>query len=293
MQDLQRDKTISHSLQARAKKTLSGMTKRAYLDFNGNLLSSASELAVARILSFAGKDYAYKKPIMTDGKRVVPTFATSGGYIVVDDKGEGAEIVLELKKAFPKKQVLHIARAAKASSLQEIGAPITSFLVDDETETDRLGSIFVDDPSFAFDYSHILPWTKKCSVLHGHTSAVMVELVGQTRKGMIVDFGEVKQIVKSTISEMDHKLFISRKYLVREDSKHYQIRFNGPNGEFELKVPKSSTFLLQGEATIENLADVVLRLLAPRMPNHVQGLGIYIYEGLNKGSHIMASLKGI
>jgi 6-pyruvoyltetrahydropterin/6-carboxytetrahydropterin synthase len=56
-------------------------------------------------------------------------------------------------------------------------------------------------------------------------------------------------------------------------------------------VPKASTFLMEGEATIENLADSVLKLLAPKMPKQVQGIGVYIYEGLNKGSHIMTSLS--
>jgi len=150
----------------------------------------------------------------------------------------------------------------------------------------------MDDPSFAFDYSHILPWTKKCSVLHGHTSSVIVELIGQPNKGMIVDFGDVKRIVKETLGRMDHKLFISKKYIAEKEGGSYRIKFNGPNGEFDLKLPKDSTLLMEGEATIENIGDTVLRLLSPKMPRQVQGIGVYVYEGLNKGSHIMTLLKG-
>ena len=57
-------------------------------------------------------------------------------------------------------------------------------------------TIFLDDPSFNFDYAHILPKTEKCSVMHGHTSSVLVEVVGRPVEGMVVDFGVAKQIVR-------------------------------------------------------------------------------------------------
>ncbi len=283
-------KLLANSLQARAKRSLSGKRRIAYLDPNGNLLSSTLELSVAKILHFAGVEYSYKLPVPFGSEQLTPTFTIKNGYIVVDSNEDDKKLVEELRKAFPKKQVLYVTKATMSSTLSEIGSPIASALVDSETSADRLQSIFVDDPSFAFDYSHILPWTKKCSVLHGHTSAVMIELIGQPEKGMIVDFGDVKNIVKESLGQMDHKLFISRKYMAGQDSKRYWIRFNGPNGDFDLKVPKTSTFLLEGEATIENLADAVLKILAPKMPPQVQALGVYIYEGLNKGSHLIASL---
>jgi len=47
----------------------------------------------------------------------------------------------------------------------------------------RLQTIFLDDPSFNFDYAHILPKTEKCSVMHGHTSSALVEIVGHPWTG--------------------------------------------------------------------------------------------------------------
>ena len=41
-------------------------------------------------------------------------------------------------------------------------------------EYNKSESIFLDDPAFSFDYSHILPFSGKCSVLHGHTSSVLI-----------------------------------------------------------------------------------------------------------------------
>jgi 6-pyruvoyltetrahydropterin/6-carboxytetrahydropterin synthase len=47
---------------------------------------------------------------------------------------------------------------------------------------------------------------------------------------------------------------------------------------------------MDGEATVENLAKEVLGRIAPRMPRNVTAVGVYVYEGLNKGSHILAKL---
>ena len=77
--------------------------------------------------------------------------------------------------------------AAQIKELKEI------VFYDKEPQT---GSIFMEDPSFAFDYAHILPLVEKCSILHGHTSAVMVELVGQMKNNLLVDFGDAKRIIK-------------------------------------------------------------------------------------------------
>ena len=284
---IKQDSLILSSVQERARRSLQGKVKRAYIDAKGNILSSALELTIANILNFANIEYFYRKPVRVGKKKLVQAFTTKGGFIVINETKDLAE----LRQAFPTKKILYVGKAEKASALAEIGAPIASFDADSETDAEKLESIFMDDPSFAFDYSHILPWTKKCSVLHGHTSSVIIELIGQPKNGMIVDFGDAKRIVKEVLGQMDHKLFISRKYMAEKDGESLRIKFNGLNGEFDLKLPKGSTFLMEGEATVENIGDAVLKLLVPKMPKQVQGIGVYVYEGLNKGSHIIASLS--
>jgi 6-pyruvoyltetrahydropterin/6-carboxytetrahydropterin synthase len=56
-------------------------------------------------------------------------------------------------------------------------------------------------------------------------------------------------------------------------------------------LPKLTTFLLPGEATVETLSTEIIKLLAPKMPPNVEALGVYIYEGVNKGAHIIAEVK--
>ncbi len=119
---------------------------------------------------------------------------------------------------------------------------------------------------------------------------VMVELVGQMKNDMVIDFGDAKKIIKEVITILDHKFFINRKYLKDEDDSHFRIGFEGPKGMFDLKVPKNTTYLLEGEATVENLSTELIKILAPKLPPNVEAIGVYIYEGFNKGAHIIAKL---
>jgi len=157
-------------------------------------------------------------------------------------------------------------------------------------EEGRLQTIFLDDPSFNFDYAHILPKTEKCSVMHGHTSSVLVEVVGKPIEGMVVDFGDAKQIVREAVRSLDHKLFINEKYVTALDTKSVTLKFETVHGEFAIRAPKETTVMMRGEATVENLAREILGRIAPKMPDNVTAVGVYVYEGLNKGSHILAKL---
>ena len=105
------------------------------------------------------------------------------------------------------------------------------------------------------------------------------------------NFGEAKKIIKEAISFLDHKFFINRKYLKKEDDSHYNISFEGPKGMFNLQVPKETTYLLEGEATVENLSTEIIKILVPKLPKNVEAVGVYIYEGYNKGAHIISQLK--
>jgi len=157
-------------------------------------------------------------------------------------------------------------------------------------EEGGLQTIFLDDPSFNFDYAHILPKTEKCSVMHGHTSSVLVEVIGRPIEGMVVDFGEAKRIVREAVRSLDHKLFIDEKYVTQMDPGSVTLRFKTVHGDFAIKAPKGTTVMMKGEATVENLAKEVLDRITPGMPKNVTAVGVYVYEGLNKGSHVLAKL---
>ena len=260
-----------------------------YLDGKGNLLKSRAELSVARLLSFLKHDYQYNVSVtLPDGQHVPVDFVVgSRRYIEVVDSEDDEARFKGIKEALPTLDIIAVGHSRYASRVEEID----SLFLYDEPEKEQTGSIFIEDPSLSFDYAHILPLVEKCSMLHGHTSTVMVELIGTMKNNLVIDFGDAKRIIKDGLSAIDHKFFINRKYLQREDDSHYYVAFEGPRGYFKLELPKATTYMMSGEATVENLSTEIIRLLAPRMPPNVEAIGVYIYEGVNKGAHIIAGIK--
>jgi 6-pyruvoyltetrahydropterin/6-carboxytetrahydropterin synthase len=192
-----------------------------------------------------------------------------------------------MREQLPELDLIAVGHSKYASKIKEMD----SLFFFDNADHMQTGSIFIEDPSLAFDYAHILPLVEKCSVLHGHTSTVMVEIIGSMKNNLVIDFGEAKKIIKETLNAIDHKFFINTKYLQKEDDVHYYVAFEGPKGYFNLQLPKMTTYMMSGEATVENLSSEIIRLLAPKMPPNVQAIGVYIYEGVNKGAHIIAGVK--
>lgn len=261
------------------------LVESRYLDRKGNLLKSRLELSIAQMLDFVNKDYRYAVPVAIGGRTVTVDFQTDDGYIEVIDTDDDIKKYKELKAAMPDQKMMAIGHPRYAAKLKELDELVFYDQADPQT-----GSIFLEDPSFTFDYAHILPLVEKCSILHGHTSAVLVELAGQMKDNLLVDFGQAKAIIKRAIDALDHKFFINRRYLRDQDDGHYMVAFDGPKGRFELQVPKDTAYLLDGEATVETLSGELIKILAPELPKNVEAVGVYIYEGYNKGSHIISNI---
>lgn len=258
-----------------------------YID-RGNLLRSRSELSVAKMLSFIGQEYQYDAGVkLPDGNLLKIDFKVGSKYIEVVDSEADAAKFNHVSEMLPGTEIIAVGHSKYASKIEEMD----SLFFYDNADHMQTGSIFIEDPSLSFDYAHILPLVEKCSVLHGHTSTVMVEIIGSMKNNLVIDFGEAKRIIKETLNAIDHKFFINKKYLQKEDDLHYYVAFEGPKGYFSLQLPKSTTYMLSGEATVESLSSEIIRLLAPKMPPNVQALGVYIYEGVNKGAHIIAGVK--
>lgn len=259
-----------------------------YIDSKGNLLRTRSEFSVSKMLSFLGQDYKYDIRVkLPNGKPLKIDFQVGKRYIEVVDSEADAAKFEQIREQLPDLDIIAVGHSKYASKINEMD----SLFFYDSADHMQTGSIFIEDPSLAFDYAHILPLVEKCSMLHGHTSTVMVEIIGSLKNNLVIDFGEARRIIKETLNTIDHKFFINKKYLQREDDSHYYVAFEGPKGYFSLQLPKMTTYILSGEATVENLSSEIIRLLAPKMPPNVQALGVYIYEGVNKGAHIIAGVK--
>ncbi len=257
-----------------------------FIDKKGNLMKTRTELSISQMLDFLNQDYQYNFQLETsDGKKIIVDFKTQQGLIEIIDNDEDISKYKQIKKFFPDTKIMAIGHPKYSAQIKELDDIVFYDKKDPQT-----GSIFLEDPSFSFDYAHILPLVEKCSILHGHTSSVMVELVGQMKNNLLLDFGEAKKIIKEAISVFDHKFFINSQYLKSQDDTHYRVSFNGPKGMFDLQVPKHTTYLLEGEATVENLSTEIIKILAPKLPSNVEAVGVYIYEGYNKGSHIISTI---
>ena len=256
-------------------------------------MKSRTELTVSQMLDFLGVKYEYGRSIaLDDGSTAKVDFSTDRGLIEVIDGDDDIATYERVKSATSdaaggRPRIMAVGNAKHVARIGEMGDLV---YYDKAPQT---GSIFLEDPSFSFDYAHILPLVEKCSILHGHTSSVMVELVGQMRDNLLVDFGHAKNIIRDVVSIFDHKFFINEKYVAGSDESHYTVQFDGPRGRFDLQVPRDTTYLLKGEATVENLATEIIRLLAQKMPSNVEAVGVYIYEGYNKGSHIITKIRDI
>ena len=144
-----------------------------YIDKKGNLLRTRTELTIAQMLTFLEEDYEYNhKLVLKNGKEIIVDFKIEKGLIEVIDNDDDIEKYKQIKEDFPENKVMAIGHAKYVAQIKEL-QDIVFY-----EKSPQTGSIFLEDASFSFDYAHILPLVEKCSILHGHTSSVMVELVG-------------------------------------------------------------------------------------------------------------------
>jgi 6-pyruvoyltetrahydropterin/6-carboxytetrahydropterin synthase len=75
--------------------------------------------------------------------------------------------------------------------------------------------MFILKNEIQFDTAHYLSgYQGKCSNIHGHRYRLVVELASKTlqqegqQRGMVADFGDVKELLRQIVQQYDHKLLI-------------------------------------------------------------------------------------
>ncbi|WP_292487583.1 6-carboxytetrahydropterin synthase QueD [Methanohalobium sp.] len=58
----------------------------------------------------------------------------------------------------------------------------------------------------SIDTAHYLPGHETCGIVHGHTYRVEVVIEGKKNDGMVMDFADLKKIVKDILKDYDHTL---------------------------------------------------------------------------------------
>src|SRR5919197_433957 len=153
-----------------------------YIDGNGNLLRSRTEFSFSKILNFMGQKYEYNTKVNFEDKTFVTIDFKSGDrYIEVIDSEADADKLKLIRRKLPEINIIGVGHSKYAGKVNEL----ESFFFFNSDEEDQTASIFIEDQSLAFDYAHILPLVEKCSILHGHASAVMFEIIGNTKNNLV------------------------------------------------------------------------------------------------------------
>jgi 6-pyruvoyltetrahydropterin/6-carboxytetrahydropterin synthase len=255
-----------------------------YISDKKSFIKNRTGYSLSKLFDFLELNYQYNAPLVNSNLDI--DFKIGNKYIKIIENDEDLTEFKSINEKFP---FIDLVAIGKSSFMGKIDELESIFFFDKQNK--QIGSIFIEDPSLSFDYAHILPMVEKCSIIHGHTSTIMIEIIGEMKNNLVIDFSEAKKIIKQALMQIDHKFFINRKYLKKEENGQFFIEFDGPKGYFDLKVPKSTTFLLEGEATVENLSTEIIKMLSSTMPTNIQALGVYIYEGVSKGAHILSNIK--
>ena len=83
---------------------------------------------------------------------------------------------------------------------------------------------------FSFDAAHFLPHVPeghKCKNMHGHTYSLYVSVQGEVEEatGWVVDFADIKAVVKPLVAQLDHQLLNEIDGLENPTAEHIAIWF--------------------------------------------------------------------
>ena len=86
---------------------------------------------------------------------------------------------------------------------------------------------------FHWEMAHRLPYHKKgCQNIHGHSYRMFVEIEGVPQPtGMLMDYGELKALVKPLVDELDHAFLcsnddtVTKEFLIKNGFKGVYVDF--------------------------------------------------------------------
>ncbi|MBT3384867.1 MAG: 6-carboxytetrahydropterin synthase QueD [Prolixibacteraceae bacterium] len=129
---------------------------------------------------------------------------------------------------------------------------------------------------FHFEMAHILyEYDGLCRNIHGHSYNLEVTLLGETlnqpgnpKDGMVIDFGDLKTIVKSeVVDRFDHALMVSQMV---------------PENQLNLLKKTTDRIIVVGfQPTSENIVAHIAKILQQHLPSGVSLFSIRLYETVN------------
>lgn len=144
-----------------------------------------------------------------------------------------------------------------------------------------------------FSSAHIIPEYEKCGRLHGHTYAVHAKIHGEPdKKGIIMDFSLLKDVLKKIANELDHKILIPKKsesVKIEKDGEQVKITSLKKNYVFPLI---DCVFLPIDSTSAENLARYILDKILDEisLQKQVECIEIGVDEGYGQGAWVSKNL---
>lgn len=140
-----------------------------------------------------------------------------------------------------------------------------------------------------FSSAHIIPEYEKCGRLHGHTYAVHVKVSGVLdKKGIILDFSILKDILREIVSDLDHRILIPEKnnaVNIIKEKNSVKVSTLGKDYIFPLN---DCVFLPIDSTSAENLAAFILEKILNKttLPDNVEYIEIGVDEGYGQGARV-------
>ncbi len=140
-----------------------------------------------------------------------------------------------------------------------------------------------------FAASHFIPGHPKCGRLHGHCYAVHLRIHGvRDEEGLIVDFSEIKHLIRSIIDGLDHHVMIP--------TKNPHLKLTNHDNEYEVRVG-DRRYLFPADdvvavpvthTTVECLTHYLLQRVCDQLPNSssIKKLELGLDEGPGQGAWV-------
>ncbi len=145
--------------------------------------------------------------------------------------------------------------------------------------------------NLTFAAAHFIADYSKCSRLHGHSYAISVIVKGKAINGIVMDFVELKNRIRSIAEELDHKVLIPTKGDLKINVKDDEVEVIHKEKRFVF--PKEDcAFIPVQSSSAENLASYILqKLVELSFPENVEEVGVGIDEGYGQGAWTWRKIK--
>ena len=271
--------------------------KRERAKYIGNVrgkLENMSKLEriVADVLIRNGVSFRYEPKVVINGVRYYPDFVIRdrvavevAGYKVDNDEGlkRYYEKVRKYLKVFDKVVVVTYSDVTGFFVKEFENEPNVEVIGVEDIDWDNLIEIGVEDITNV-DYGHWISFHEsKCHRYHWHTSwNISAYVKGYLRQGesMLIDYGDLKKIVKEVVEELDHKILVREDFIVSEDGEHVEIVYDS-DWMRRMYWPKREVLVVMFEPTAENIAKYLANKVMDRLPGNILEVTLVFREGTN------------